>query len=185
MGVFFDGVADVEGLTRFDVACLRTLTEGDAVHDVVALVVHEFQFDVLLSSSDHLARAVVIDLFGAEHRFLVHRSEGCEAFQLLVEAEVHVLEIEDGMDVNARLGLFLEDVGSHVGFKSFTELFHVFDFQRESGGVGVSAEVFKQFLAALHRFIDIKTRDGARRTGRHAFAAGQHHGGAIELFRQS
>ena len=40
VAVFFDGVADVEGTTRFDVAGLRTLSEGDAVHDGVGLVVY-------------------------------------------------------------------------------------------------------------------------------------------------
>ena len=52
--IFFDGIANVEGAARLDVARLRTLSEGYAVHNVVRLVVHQFQFDVFLSASHHL-----------------------------------------------------------------------------------------------------------------------------------
>src|SRR5574344_1916166 len=66
VAVLFDGVADVEGALGLDVACLRTLAKGDAVHNAVALVVDEFQLDMFLSATDHFARTIVVDALGAE-----------------------------------------------------------------------------------------------------------------------
>ena len=63
MRVFLDGVANVESPFGFDVSRLRTLSEGNAVHHIVAFIVHQFQFDVFLSASHHLACAVVVDFF--------------------------------------------------------------------------------------------------------------------------
>ena len=60
--VFFDGIADVERLFGFDVSCLRTLSECDAVHYVVRLVVYQFQLDVFLVSAYYFAGAVVVNV---------------------------------------------------------------------------------------------------------------------------
>lgn len=60
-------IYDVKGLLRLDIAGLRTLSEGYAVHHIVALAVHKLQLDVLLVSSHHLAGAIVIHALGAEH----------------------------------------------------------------------------------------------------------------------
>ena len=78
MAIFFDGVADVESATRLDVAGLRTLSEGDAVHDRVGLVVHQLEFDVFLSATDYFGGAIVVDAVRAEEGTLIARTEGCE-----------------------------------------------------------------------------------------------------------
>ena len=103
MRVFLDGVANVESPFGFDVSRLRTLSEGNAVHHIVAFIVHQFQFDVFLSASHHLACAVVVDFFRTEHRLRVRRSEWCKPAQLLVVAEGHVLKVDERINVECSL----------------------------------------------------------------------------------
>ena len=87
--------------------------------------------------------------------------------QLLVEFEIDLVEVEHSGDVERGLCLFVENVFGHVGFEAARKFRHVLHSQRETGGIGVSAEVFEQVGAALHRFVDVEARDGARRTGGH------------------
>ena len=93
VAIFFDGVADIESATRLDVASLRTLSEGDAVHDRVGLVVHQLEFDMFLSATDYFGGAIVVDAVGAEEGTLIAWTEGREFAQLLIEIEVYILEI--------------------------------------------------------------------------------------------
>ena len=93
VAIFFDGVADIESATCLDVASLRTLSEGDAVHDRVGLVVHQLEFDMFLSSTDYFGGAIVVDAVGAEEGTLIAWTEGREFAQLLIEIEVYILEI--------------------------------------------------------------------------------------------
>ena len=185
MGVVFDGVADVEGALRLDVAGLCALAEGDAVHDVARLVVDEFELDVFLSAPDHLARAVVIDALCAEDGFRVARPEGGEAFELAVEARGDVLEVDDGVDVEAGAGLLAMDVGGHELLEASRELGHVLHLHRQAGGIGVSAEVLEQVGAALHGLVDVESRHRAGRACGDAVGAGQHDAGAVEQFGQA
>ena len=119
------------------------MAEGDAVHHGVRFVVDQFEANVLLSESYHLRGAVVIDAGRAEEWALVARPEGGKFAQLLVEFEIDLVEVEHSGDVERGLCLFVENVFGHVGFETAREFRHVLHSQRESGGIGVSAEVFE------------------------------------------
>ena len=90
VGVFFYGIADVEGTARLYQPSLRALSEGDAVHDGIALMVNEFQLDMLLSASHNLAGSIVVNLSCAEHRAFVFGTKGREAVQLAIEVDVNI-----------------------------------------------------------------------------------------------
>ena len=83
MCVLFYRVADVEGLLALDVARLRTLSKGNAVHHAVAEVVYQLQLDVLLIVPYHLAGAVVVYLACTEGRLEVIGAKGFEALNLV------------------------------------------------------------------------------------------------------
>ena len=80
VGVFFDGIADIKGTFRFNVARLRTLSEGDAVHYLTRFIIDEFQFDMFLSASHNLARSVIIYAMCPEKWLLVAGTEGLKTF---------------------------------------------------------------------------------------------------------
>ena len=185
MAVLLDGVADVEGALGLDIAGLRTLAEGNTVHDAVALVVHELQFDMLLSAAHHLARAVVIDTLGAEDGARIAWAEGGKALELLVELEGDVLEVQHSVDFEGRLCLFVQDMLGHVGFEAAAELLDVLHAHGQASRVGMTAEVFQQVRATLHRLIDIEAVHRARATRGQPFAARQYDGGAVVLLGQA
>ena len=54
---------------------MRTLSECDTVHNVIRFVVNQFQFDMFLIASNHLAGTVIIDMMCAEDRFDVVRNK--------------------------------------------------------------------------------------------------------------
>ena len=85
MRVCFDGVADVERAFRLDITYVRTLPESNAVHYIVRFIIHQFQFDVLLITSHHLACSVVVDMVRTENRFHIVRTERIESFQIIEE----------------------------------------------------------------------------------------------------
>ena len=110
MRILFDGVADVEGTFGLDVAYMRTLSEGDAVHYIVGLVVNQFQFDMFLVTAHHFACSVVVYMMGAEYGFLVVRAEGVELLQIVVELRSDVPEVDLRIDLYYGTGLFGEDM---------------------------------------------------------------------------
>ena len=85
MGILFNGIADVEGTFGLDEAYVGTLPESDAVHYIVRFIIHQFQFDVLLITSHHLACSVVVDMVRTENRFHIVRTERIESFQIIEE----------------------------------------------------------------------------------------------------
>ena len=92
MGVLLNGIDDIEGAFGLDVACLRTLSECNAVHDVVRLVVHQFQLDVFLFTSYHLTCTVIIYIVCTEYRLGVVWSKRIELLQVVVELVRNVFE---------------------------------------------------------------------------------------------
>jgi hypothetical protein len=119
LAVFVDilcyGVADVEGSLGLDEAGVAALAEGDAVEDIVGLVVHQLQLDVLLAASYDLAGAVVIDIVCAEEWLWIFRSEGAQFLEVGVELGGDVGEIELGIDAQRGLGLLFLYLGSRGG----------------------------------------------------------------------
>ena len=93
MTILLDGVANVEGAFCFDVSRPATLSKGDSIHNIVAFIVDQFEFNVFLAAAYYLARAVVVDVFCAEERFRVVWSEGREAPQLLIETKIDVFKV--------------------------------------------------------------------------------------------
>ena len=143
MGVFFNGIANVERTLGLDVADVGALPEGNAVHDVVRFVIHQFQFDVLLVASHHFAGSVVVDIMGAEHRFGIVGAKRVELLQVVTEFRGDVPEINLGIDVDYGAGLLRQDVPGHELFKTLGESGNIFHFHGQSGCIGVTAEVFQ------------------------------------------
>ena len=106
MGVLFNGVADVEGTLGLDVANVGTLSECDAVHDIVRFVVYQFQLDVFLVAPYYFAGSVVVHVVGAEYRFGIVGTEGVELFQVATEFRGYVPEVDFRIDVDYGAGLF-------------------------------------------------------------------------------
>lgn len=69
------------------------MSESDAVHDIVALVVHQFQFDMFLFASYDLARSVVIYMLRTKQRFRIVRPERIELFKVVVKLVRDVFEV--------------------------------------------------------------------------------------------
>ena len=186
MGVFLDVIDDVEGTLRLDVAGLRALSEGDAVHDVAALRVHELQLDVLLVAPHDLAGAVVIDLPCAEEGLRVVGSVGGEALDVGSHAAVDVAEVDVGIDVEYGVDLLGLYVLLDVLLEAVAEGRYVLCRHAQARGVGVTAEVLEQVCTALDGLIDVEPGHAAGRTGSHAVVvAGENHAGLVEDLRQA
>ena len=140
---------------------------------------------MLLLPAHHLAGAIVIHLGGAEHWFLVARTERREAFQLVLQRLGDVLEVDDGIDVQESLGLLRHDMLLHVLLESLPELLHLVPSQRESGSIGVTTEVDEQVTATLDGGIHIKSRHASSRTRSHVAVSGEHDGRTEVDFRES
>ena len=72
---------------------MRTLSECDAVHDVIRLVVNQFQLDMFLIASHYFAGSVVIDVMRTEDRFDIVRTERIEFLQVIEEFRCDVSEV--------------------------------------------------------------------------------------------
>ena len=143
MCVFLDGVGDVERLLGLDVACLTALAEGYAVHDITTLVIDQFEFDVLLTTTDNLAGAVVIDLMGAEYGTGVGGAEGVETLEVGEEATGDVAETDGGLDINLLMVLRGVEILFDILNETTTELVDVFHAEGEAGRIGVPAKVLE------------------------------------------
>ena len=73
---------------------MRTLSECDAVHDVIRLVVNQFQLDMFLVASHYFAGSVVIDVMRTEDRFDIVRTERIEFLQVIEEFRCDVSEVD-------------------------------------------------------------------------------------------
>ena len=73
-----------------DVSCLRTLSEGNAIHNNVTLVVYELKFDMLLVTSYHFACTIIIDVASTEPWLRVFWAEGLETLQVIEELTIDV-----------------------------------------------------------------------------------------------
>ena len=73
---------------------MRTLSECDAVHDVIRLVVNQFQLDMFLIASHYFAGSVVIDVMRTEDRFDIVRTERVEFLQVIEEFRCDVSEVD-------------------------------------------------------------------------------------------
>lgn len=71
--VLLHTIHNVKRLFRLDVTRLRTLSEGNAIHHIVRLAIHQLQLDVFLLATDHLAGAIVKHILCTEHRLGIIR----------------------------------------------------------------------------------------------------------------
>ena len=127
VGVFLYGITNVEGTLGFYKPCLRALSKSNTVHHIVALVVNQFELDVFLSTTDNLARTVVVDFLRTKLGFHIARSERRKLTQLLVEAEGHVLEVNHGINVQAGFGLFVEYMFGYIFLEATRKFLYVFN----------------------------------------------------------
>ena len=100
VGILLNRIANIESTFGFNIARLRTLSEGNAIHYIVALVVHQFEFDVFLSAANHLACAIIVNTLGAKDGLGIARPEGRKLAQLLVKAEGDILKVEHGINIS-------------------------------------------------------------------------------------
>ena len=135
MAILFNVINDVESSFGLDVACLRTLTKGYAVHDIATLAIHKFQFYMLLIAPNHLAGAVVIDLTGAEEGFVVVRTIGSEAFQVGCDATIDVTEVDDGIDTQDGISLLGLDMLPDILLEAMPESRDIPGFSRPDDSV--------------------------------------------------
>ena len=185
VGVVFDGIGDVERTARLDVACRCALSEGNTVHHVARFGIDEFQFDVLLLASYHLAGAEVIDIACAEKWFRIARTERRKPFQIVMQSFGDILEVNLCIDFKKGFRLFGLDMLIDILLETVTELHYIVPFQRQACSIGVSAEVQQQVATALDGCIDIESGNAACRTSSQIIIARQHDGRTEVDFRQS
>ena len=73
--VVLDGINDVKASFALDVSGGSALSEGDAIDYVAGFRIDQFQLDMLLLSSYHLAGAIIINVCGTEYWLLVAGTE--------------------------------------------------------------------------------------------------------------
>ena len=74
--ILLDGICYVETALALDVSGRRTLSKGNSIDHIARLGVYQFQLDVFLLASHHLACAIVVHSMGAEYWLLVARTKG-------------------------------------------------------------------------------------------------------------
>ena len=89
---------------------MRTLSECDAVHDVIRLVVNQFQLDMFLVASHYFAGSVVIDVMRTEDRFDIVRTERIEFLQVIEELRCDVSEVDLRIYIDDGAGLFRQNM---------------------------------------------------------------------------
>lgn len=89
---------------------MRTLSECDAVHDVIRLVVNQFQLDMFLIASHYFAGSVVIDVMRTEDRFDIVRTERVEFLQVIEEFRCDVSEVDLRIYIDDGAGLFRQNM---------------------------------------------------------------------------
>lgn len=89
---------------------MRTLSECDAVHDVIRLVVNQFQLDMFLIASHYFAGSVVIDVMRTEDRFDIVRTERIEFLQVIEEFRCDVSEVDLRIYIDDGAGLFRQNM---------------------------------------------------------------------------
>ena len=89
---------------------MRTLSECDAVHDIIRLVVNEFQLDMFLIASYYFAGSVVIDVMRTEDRFDIVRTERIEFLQVIEEFRCDVSEVDLRIYIDDGAGLFRQNM---------------------------------------------------------------------------
>ena len=77
---------------------------------------------MFLLASHHLARAIVVHAHGAKHGLRVAGSEGCKAFEVVVQTFGYIFKIDDSVDVEHGLGLFGLNMLIDVMLKTTSEL---------------------------------------------------------------
>ena len=90
-----------------------------------------------------------------------------------------------GINIEHRLSLFGLYVFVDILLETATELLNVVPAQRQSGCVGVSAEVDEQVAATLDCRVDVEARHAACRTRSEVAVASEHYGRAEVDFGES
>ena len=132
---------------------------------------------MLLLTANHLAGAVVVDTDGAEHGLGVAGTKGRKLLQVVMETLGDVLEVDDSIDVEHGLCLFGLYVLIDIMLEATAKLRNVIPTERQSGSVGVAAEVDEHVATALDGRIDVEPCDASCRTGRDVALACEHHRG--------
>ena len=156
VAVLFDVIDNIECAFRLDIASLRTLTESDAVHHIATLGIHKFQLDVLLISPNNLAGAIIINLTGAEERFMVVGAIGGKTLEVGGDTSVDFTEIDFGIDIQDGIGLFGLYILADILLEALAECLNILSRQSQARSVCVTTKILKQVGTALYGFIDIE-----------------------------
>ena len=161
------------------------MSEGDAVHHIVRLVVDQLQLDVLLVATYHLAGAIVVYVVCTEHRFVVVRTKRVEALQVRLESRCDVSEIDFSIDVDDCTGLFRTDIVGHILFESAGKFFYILHLHRKTCSIGMSTKVFQEVTTMFNCLIHVESRYGTSRTGSQIVGACQDYCRTVIDFRQT
>ena len=99
VGIFLEGVADIERLFRFDIFCLTALTECYAVEYFIRHIIDKLKFYMFLTTTDDLACSVVADVMCAEYRLGVVRTMRREFLEVVEELACYLMETNFGIDL--------------------------------------------------------------------------------------
>ena len=140
---------------------------------------------MLLLTAHHLRRAVVVDITGAEDGLLVAGTVRGELLQVVVQLLGDILEVDFFLNLECGLRLFREDMLVDIMLETASELRDILDLQRETDGIGMSAEILQQVATALHGIVDVIAGHTAGRTSGQVAAAGENDRRTIVHFRHS
>jgi len=184
--VLFYVIDDIKGPLRFDIAGLRTLAKGNAVHHSAALRINQLKFDVLLVASDDLAGSVVIHLLCAEEWLIVVRPVGGKSLEVRDDSAIDVPEVDKGVDAQYGVDLLWLNVLLHIVFEAVSELRDILCGQTEACCICVASEVFEQVGTAFYCLIDVEPRYASCRAGGHAvFITSEDDAWLVEDFGQT
>ena len=135
---------------------------------------------MLLILAHHLTCSVVIHVVGAEQRSGVARTVRRKLLKVVEQFLGDVLEVDHRLDVEYRLCLFGQDVLVNIRLETLFESRDILHLHRETGSIGVTAEVGEQVAATLYGLVDVESRHRACGAGGHSVADG-HDDGRAEI----
>ena len=130
---------------------------------------------MFLLASHHLTCTIVVHAYSTEYRFGVARSEGSKTLEVAVQLLCDVAEVDFGINIEHRLGLFGLNMLVDIFLEAAAELLNVVPTKRQSGRIGMSAKIDEQVAATLYGRVDVKTRNAACRTRSKVAVACEHH----------
>ena len=140
---------------------------------------------MLLLAAHHLRGAVVVDITGAEERFGIIGTVRCKLLQVVVQFLCDILEVDDCIDIEGCFRLLGQDMFGDIFLETATELRDILDFQGETNGIGMTAEVLEQIATALDGVVEVVASHTSGRARGQTVMFGEYHRRTVIQFRQT